>query len=439
MKKMEILVILFFIFLIYFNSKNSAISETIQNKDNNTIKLSDKQFTFEADNYIQPNCNVFFSDDINGAQKLNILFDSPDKDSVNDKELLDTVRCGLKKTKHNKNSILRWLGNKYIWGKSPQNKYAIEIMYHASSSDEREIRGAAIYFGLSVTENKTENIFKALVDSCMKSKDWNDVGRAIWGCRQDKNKLLPYLEPYIKSNDDEIKQVAIAFKNEIIGTEEFRVWQARKIKNDAAIKYKEILPKLKADFIKGDFHKQKIVLEYFRKNQDILTQMDDSFLEGWVRCVNHPDVAVRRETARIVGSFWIWHAKEQSPKAIDIIYELSNDTDVDVVGNAVYNGLSTIRDKNDKIVNQLLNIAKRYYNNEKYNNGRFFNNNYKRCFLGLKNKKYECSILLEKEIEQNHTDPKIWYPAYGVYKDFIGGEPSNLTKEQKLYVENKNK
>ena len=69
---------------------------------------------------------------------LDALWRAKDKDLRTEDEILDAVRYGLRRTREHRTSMLRWIGNKYIWGESPQHPYAIEIMYHdADFSGER--------------------------------------------------------------------------------------------------------------------------------------------------------------------------------------------------------------------------------------------------------------------------------------------------------------
>ena len=124
----------------------------------------------QTEPHIAPSFETFFPDDIEGGQILDTLWKSPDKDSRNDEEIIASVRHGLRNTKQDKTFILRWIGNKYIWTRSPQNEDAIEIMYHASGfsgASANTIGGInyyAVYFGLSVVYPKTPSILRTLVD-----------------------------------------------------------------------------------------------------------------------------------------------------------------------------------------------------------------------------------------------------------------------------------
>ena len=64
------------------------------------------------------------------------LFDQRNNLSIPDEELLTIVRNGLHTTKHNRSYILRWIGNRYIWNKSPQHPIAVELLYQAAQPDD---------------------------------------------------------------------------------------------------------------------------------------------------------------------------------------------------------------------------------------------------------------------------------------------------------------
>ena len=68
----------------------------------------------------------YFPDDGEGGRRLDALWESEGKDSFDDVYILQTVRKGLRRTKHHKTLILRWIGNRYIWNKQPS--YAVKLL-----------------------------------------------------------------------------------------------------------------------------------------------------------------------------------------------------------------------------------------------------------------------------------------------------------------------
>jgi len=163
------------------------------------------------DRYIPPDFNGFFSDDPKAAHLLDELFSSLQDSNLPDNELLQIVRNGLRRTSQDRELVLRAIGNRYIWNKTPQNPAAIEIMYHAA--DPGNVYGTrhyAIYFGLSVIRPENPpNVLRTLVSIRMKVDDENDIGRVTWGCQNQLEGLRSYLAPYLDSPDDSIRQKAI--------------------------------------------------------------------------------------------------------------------------------------------------------------------------------------------------------------------------------------
>ncbi|NQT91810.1 MAG: hypothetical protein HQ559_03545, partial [Lentisphaerae bacterium] len=93
----------------------------------------DGEFAWErTDTYVPPSFHRFFPDDPAGGEKLDRLYGDLASDKRPDREILDIVRAGLRRTRNHRTSILRTIGNRYIWGKRPQNPYAVEVMYHAA-------------------------------------------------------------------------------------------------------------------------------------------------------------------------------------------------------------------------------------------------------------------------------------------------------------------
>ena len=116
----------------------------------------------------------------NGATALDALWKAPDRDSRPDAEVLQTVRQGLRHSYRNQAEILRWVGQRYIVGKSPQNADAIEIMYHAvdlSSGRDETLRNA-VHFGLSAVRPLSPAILHTLADLCFRV-DSRQVGTIV--------------------------------------------------------------------------------------------------------------------------------------------------------------------------------------------------------------------------------------------------------------------
>ena len=144
-----------------------------------------------VDAYEPPDFERFFPDDPEGAKRLAALWAAPDKDARPDEEVLRTVRAGMRRSRSRlRTDVIRWIGNRYVWGKSPQNPDAIEALYHAIDIPNEgtmfnKARSWAVYFGLSVVEPKPPAVLHALVDLGMLDDErtafgHENPGRIAW-------------------------------------------------------------------------------------------------------------------------------------------------------------------------------------------------------------------------------------------------------------------
>jgi hypothetical protein len=98
-----------------------------------------------------------------------------------------------------KEAVAVFVGSHWIWGVTPQKPEAIDIMYRLSSDKDRSVSNQAVYYGLSVIEDKDERIIKRLVDMAM--DETHDLGRIAWGLKIGadmqtlKELLFSYLTP----------------------------------------------------------------------------------------------------------------------------------------------------------------------------------------------------------------------------------------------------
>jgi len=349
---------------------------------------------------------------------LDTLWKAQDKDDRTDEEILETVHNGLRRTTQHRTSILRWIGNKYIWGKSPQHPVAIEIMYHAADfsgdrADPYGTRHYAVYFGLSVVRPKTPAILRTLAELCMRVDDPNDLGRVAWGAKSQQSELIIYLQPFLESEDKAVRAKAEVCKKIFLGELKAFDWARQQAKARAEREYTDRLPEIKNALLKGDSDERKNVLMLISKNRITLI-MDNSFINAFATCADDPSDSVRNMVARTVGGQWVWSAQTQDPDAIELMLRLSKDSNREVRYNAVYYGLSTIRQKNEKTIRRLLEMA--FEDREQ--------NLYGRIAWGLKRDRERAAEILEGYI--NGTDPVQASHAREVYKDMTGKEPETI-------------
>jgi beta-lactamase regulating signal transducer with metallopeptidase domain len=369
----------------------------------------------DKDKYTAPNFEAFFPDDRQAGARLDGLFESRAIETLSDDAILSAVRSGLRHADRQRTSILRWLGNRYIWGKSPQNPQAIEIMYHAADfsgkgCDAFGTRHFAVYFGLSVVQPKTPAILRTLADLCMKVDDPNDLGRAAWGVSSQKAEAIEYLKPYLASLDVATRAKAQVVEQLFAGRLDAFKWATDKAVDEAKRDYTSELPRFKKILEEGT-SKERYDLLCLVIQKRILRIMDDSYTEALEKCAQDEDDKVRKTLTAIVGEEWIWRQDKQRPKAIELLLRLTHDDARDVRYAAVYYGLSTVRNKDEKVVRRLLELA--FEDREP--------NLYGRIAWGLRDDRAKAAeVLLEYLNGDNAEHAKA---AREIFKDMTGREP----------------
>jgi nitrous oxidase accessory protein NosD len=356
----------------------------------------------QTDPYTPPDFDGFFPDDQAGGNALDELWKAKDKDTRTDDEILETVRNGLQQTTTGSQSLLRWIGNKYIWGKNPQHPYAVEIMYHASATPGH--RYNSIYFGLSVVHAKTPALLHALADQSMLKESPADFGRVSWGAKADLKKLARYIEPYLEAEDPELRERAIAYRKVCLGELDLGTWQAEQALKKAKAKYAGQLPEIKKTLLSGTSAERKEVL----KLRDARLIMDDSFVAAFGACLEDLDAQVRDNAVKAIGGRWIWSTIDDNPEAIELMLKATTDPYRPVRYSSVYYGLSTVNDKSDVVIDRMIEMA--IADQE--------HNFYGRVVWGLRRDKEKAEKALTKIIENDDTATRT--AALKLYKDIIG-------------------
>ncbi len=363
-----------------------------------------------TDRYVPPDPNGFFPDDSEGGRKLDALFRAVDKDQRSDEEILSTVRQGFRRTTQSRSSILAWVGSRYIWGKDPQNPQAVEIIYHVVPIQP----GAAVYYGLSVLRHKPPNVLRTLAEICLQGNGEN-MGRILWGLGPQREELVPYLSPCLQDPDAGRRELADALVRSCKGELNFEQWQRQKrqeqIKGPSADQMQQIKQALLAGDSKARF---QALITLMRSGGP---QWDDSLLPAMQAAATDPDRRVRDNVARLAGNNWVWAAEKQDPNAIALMVQLGGDSDRGVRYQAVYYGLSVVRDKSEPVVRRLVELALTDHDDSMYG----------RIVWGLRGFSQDtpslvCRVLTE-HLGHAKTDVRHGASVYGLYRDILGKEP----------------
>jgi prepilin-type processing-associated H-X9-DG protein len=393
-------------------TKKPNFTETLPNqKTNQNTKTEDESAAaadIEKAEFGPVDFETYFPQDASGAEALEQLWNDPDKDLREADEILETVRKGLRSYKGPGN-ILRWIGNLFIWGEDPQNQKAIELMYHASGSPDRGLYGEAIYFGLSVTKDKTPEILRAMAAVAMKTDDYYNVtGRILWGCRNQKSELIACLDLYLKSDDKSTRQKAQDVKEYLTDSKAFMAKRAEEHKESVKTEYADKLPQFKNDLLNGNSQTRLDTLKLLQ-GEGIMTIVDESFLDAFQACTKDSNANVRSTAARMMGDKFVWGADPQNTRAIEILLPLLDDPDRSTRGTAVYFGLSTVRSPDKELIEKLLLTI---LDDREINY-------YGRVIGCLRRNKNASAETLTEWMDQSDTNQQRALKAYEIYEDIL--------------------
>ncbi len=311
--------------------------------------------------YQPPDFERFFPDDPAAGPPLDALIKNFEKDPRSDVEKLRLFRQGFRRAETNRATMLTVVGNRYIWGKSPQHPDAIEIVYHAADwkaggDNPNDSFMHAIHNGLSVVEPKSPAILKTFAEICMHKDDPNAMSRIAWGSSRQRDELIEYLKPYYRADDEKTRQRALEMRKIFGGERDAFEWYTDKLREQARANFSDKLPAIKQALAQGNGAARLEALELIaRERLDLI--MDNSFIAALGLCATDADPIVRQNVAQVAGEFWIWRANPQTPEAIALALRLARDSDLATRRDAVYYGLSTVGNKPHEVVRAMLECA----------------------------------------------------------------------------------
>jgi len=105
-------------------------------------------------------------------------------------------------------AVAVFTGSKWVWGCVSQDPRAIEIMIRLAGDNDRGTRNKAIYYGLSVLNEKPDSVVEMMVNLAIDPTTLADVGRIGWGLSRgaDKDKIKTLLAPYIQGQSKQAQR-----------------------------------------------------------------------------------------------------------------------------------------------------------------------------------------------------------------------------------------
>jgi hypothetical protein len=169
-------------------------------KDEIALKIEPPFAWNRTDRYEPPNYEAFFPDDVEGGELLDRMIEGKLEVAGIDRRLA-LIRRGLRNTSHHRTTLLGSVGNQFIWNRDEQDPRAIELMYHASASDDSGVAHYALYHGPTVVSQRTPNLVRMLMER-YQSLDKQMQGRIAWGMKtygdmeQTRGLLLDLLDDH---------------------------------------------------------------------------------------------------------------------------------------------------------------------------------------------------------------------------------------------------
>ncbi len=150
---------------------------------------------------------------------------------------------------------------------------------------------------------------------------------------------------------------------------------------------------------------------------NIPDEIDDSYLPGLKACARDEAIPLRSVAAQILGQSFIQGKDNPNPEAVILLIELARDEASYVSYNAVYYGISQIRNKSDEIINLLISTACKQREQTLS----------ERIADALKPDLDRVTALLDQKLEEGND-----IAIYEIYEDLTGRKPGNTEKYQDM-------
>ena len=365
----------------------------------------------------------FFPDDMEGAKELDELWAVKNQafNIVSPEEILEIIRKGFRRTSADKNDMIRTIGSRYIWNKSPSEPAAVDILYCASF--DSDVMYNAFYYGLTVAKPKPPMVLSRLAKLAMQGYG---VGRIAWGIgsvQDQREEFIDLLKPYLNSHDSTERQQAQNIIR-VIDAKRHRVYGTGKgetnpkdiemIRKDFGDK----LNQLRQTLLTGTSSSRLAEIERIC-SLGLFHLFDDTFIPAVRACAQDQSPKVRIKTAEIAGYYWIWGDTMKNSEIIQLLIALSEDGVQEVRFAAVEKGLFNLPDKTVDVIRRIIDmtLADRKQMSEKL---------YKRIEYVLRVNKPIARDILMEYLESSQSNQDV---VTALYRDALRLDPATIQQE----------
>lgn len=142
-------------------------------------------------------------------------------------------------------------------------------------------------------------------------------------------------------------------------------------------------------------------------------EVDESYLPGFTVCSDDSALPVRSVAAQLLGRHFVQGKETPNPEAVELLIKLSRDESSDVRYNAVYHGLTQIKDKSDDILNLLIDMAATQREQSLYD----------RIAESLENARERVAGILDRKLRDGDN-----IAIFEIYEDLTGRKPAQADK-----------
>ncbi len=141
--------------------------------------------------------------------------------------------------------------------------------------------------------------------------------------------------------------------------------------------------------------------------------VDGSYLPGFTVCAEDISSPIRSIAAKLLGQYFIQGKESPNPEALALLIKLAKDESPDVRFNAVYHGLSQIKNKSKETIAFLIEFAAANRQPEII----------ERIAESMKNNQKEACEILDKKLAEGDN-----VAIFEIYEDLTGKPPYNTDK-----------